>query len=93
MFEFVDEIKELKNIVTDFRYTNYGGKVVVIQGYKDVLFLDDTLVILKLKSGELSVNGTNLKIKDYTNNFVVLTGNILNIETLGVKWKIVLDYR
>ena len=85
MFDFVDELKELKNIVTDYRYTNYGGKLVVVQGYKDILFYDENNITLKLKKGEISVLGTNLKIKDYTSNFVVIIGEIITIETAGVK--------
>lgn len=86
MFEFVDELKELKNILVDFRYTNYGGKTVVVQGYKDILFFDETNIILKLKQGEISISGTNLKLKDYTNNSVIIIGNIVAIDTAGVKW-------
>ena len=85
MFDFVDELKELKNIVTDYRYTNYGGKLVVVQGYKDILFYDENNITLKLKKGEISVLGTNLKIKDYTSNFVSIVGLISAVETAGAE--------
>lgn len=80
MFEFIEDIKELKNKTLGYSYANYDGKVAIIQGYKDILFFDENSVILKLKSGELTITGEQLVVKEYTTNFIKICGNILQIE-------------
>lgn len=83
MFDFVDELKELKNNIVGYRYINYGGKLVIVQGYKDILFFDDTIVTLKLKTGELSVCGAKLIVTEYSTNSIKISGNISKIEVVG----------
>ncbi len=83
MFDFIEDIKELKNHAVGYRYTNYGGEVAIIQGYKDILFFDETSVILKLKSGELEVKGQGLVVTEFTTNSVKVCGKIISIEKVG----------
>ena len=85
MFDFIDELKELKNNAVGYRYINYGGKLVIVQGYKDILFFDDTVVTLKLKTGELSVSGTKLTVTEFSTNSIKIVGNISKIEVEGIK--------
>ena len=85
MFDFIDELKELKNNAVGYRYINYGGKLVIVQGYKDILFFDDTIVTLKLKTGELSVSGTKLIVTEFSTNSIKIVGNISKIEVEGIK--------
>ena len=85
MFDFIDELKELKNNAVGYRYINYGGKLVIVQGYKDILFFDDTIVTLKLKTGELSVLGTKLVVTEFSTNSIKIVGNISKIEVEGIK--------
>lgn len=85
MFDFIDELKELKNNAVGYRYINYGGKLVIVQGYKDILFFDDTTVTLKLKTGELSVSGTKLVVTEFSTNSIKIVGNISKIEVEGIK--------
>lgn len=85
MFDFIDELKELKNNAVGYRYINYGGKLVIVQGYKDILFFDDTTVTLKLKTGELSVLGTKLVVTEFSTNSIKIVGNISKIEVEGIK--------
>ena len=85
MFDFIDELKELKNNAVGYRYINYGGKLVIVQGYKDILFFDDTIVTLKLKTGELSVFGTKLTVTEFSTNSIKIVGNISKIEVEGIK--------
>ena len=85
MFDFIDELKELKNNAIGYRYINYGGKLVIVQGYKDILFFDDMIVTLKLKTGELSVSGTKLIVTEFSTNSIKIVGNISKIEVEGIK--------
>lgn len=85
MFDFIDELKELKNNAVGYRYINYGGKLVIVQGYKDILFFDDTTVTLKLKTGELSISGTKLVVTEFSTNSIKIVGNISKIEVEGIK--------
>lgn len=85
MFDFIDELKELKNNAVGYRYINYGGKLVIVQGYKDILFFDDTVVTLKLKTGELSISGTKLVVTEFSTNSIKIVGNISKIEVEGIK--------
>lgn len=85
MFDFIDELKELKNNAVGYRYINYGGKLVIVQGYKDILFFDDTTVTLKLKTGELSVSGTKLVVTEFSTNSIKIVGIISKIEVEGIK--------
>ena len=83
MFDFIDELKELKNNAVGYRYINYGGKLVIVQGYKDILFFDDTVVTLKLKTGELSILGTKLVVTEFSTNSIKIVGKINKIEVVG----------
>lgn len=80
MFDFVDEFDQLKNIVVGFRYVCYDNKLVVVQGYKDILLLDTNNVVLKLKKGELDIKGDNLNLAECFTNFLVVKGKINIIE-------------
>lgn len=83
MFDFIEDIKELKNSIVGYRYINYGGEVAIVQGYKDILFFDENSVILKLKSGELLVKGQGLVVTEFTTNSVKICGKIISIEKAG----------
>lgn len=85
MFDFIDELNEIKNNAVGYRYINYGGKLVIVQGYKDILFFDDSTIILKLKVGELCVSGTNLVITEFSTNSIKIVGNIGKIEVGGIR--------
>lgn len=83
MFDFIQDIKELKNSTLGYRYVNYNGEVAIIQGYKDILFFDENNVTLKLKSGELQVKGQGLVVNELTTASVKVCGKIISIEKVG----------
>lgn len=83
MFEFIGEIKSIKDKLLDYRYQNYGGKVVIIQGHKDILSFDNECVVLKLKTGALKVLGSNLLITQFSNNTIEIAGKIASVEREG----------
>lgn len=88
MFSFLQEINDflelpMTSTVTGYKYVNLGGKLLYVQGYKDILSFSETEVILKLKQGELKVKGKNLNIKELNLNSIVIEGKIVLIEQVG----------
>ncbi len=83
MFDFINEIEEIKNITKGYRYQNFGGEILVVQGYKDILLLEDENVVLKLKTGELQVMGKNLSVTEFSTNSIVIKGKIDSVESVG----------
>ena len=83
MFEFINELKELKQLETSYRYQNYGGKMLVIEGHKDILLMTDENIVLKLKKGDLSIKGNNLFVSELGQNSIIIKGNIIDIERSG----------
>lgn len=81
MFDFINEMPELKSTVKTYRYINYGGEYLVLQGYKDVLCFNEEEIIVKLKSGEMSVKGRSLSIHEITENTIVIKGRIFSVES------------
>lgn len=83
MFEFIEEIKSLKDVVCDYRYQNYGGKVIVVQGHKDIISFDSESVVLKLKTGALKILGKDLVVSQFSSNTIEVSGKILSVEREG----------
>ena len=79
MFNFIDEIKDVD--INDYRYINYAGKKVYVQGFKSLLIFNEEEISLKIKNGELSIFGANLKIEELGRDTVLISGNINEIKT------------
>ena len=83
VFEFINELKDLSKIETSYRYQNYGGKLLVVQGHKDILLMTGEQIVLKLKKGDLSIKGNNLGVDELSPNSIIIKGSIINIERSG----------
>lgn len=89
MFNFIAEFLNdmpkdtLKN--DSFRYFNYGGKFICVQNFKDILVYSKEEIVLKLKSGEISLIGKEMTIKELSDNYIVISGVIKNVEVNGVE--------
>ena len=78
MFDFFNDLFcEIKR--GEFRYQVESGKQIVIEGYKNILKIDDSHIILKLSNGELHVVGENLKVKELSSNTIKIVGKIKSI--------------
>ena len=83
MFDFfVDLFGEVKK--SSFRYQVDSGKKIAIQGYKNILIISDTKIVIKLFIGELVVEGKNLKVKEMETNTIIVVGKISKVSTSGV---------
>ncbi|MDD4211273.1 MAG: YabP/YqfC family sporulation protein [Clostridia bacterium] len=90
MFNFLGEINDslelpLTSVFSRYKYVNLAGKMIYVQGYKDILNFDEQEVVLKIKEGELKIVGKNLNIKELNLNSIVIEGIIILIEEVGGK--------
>lgn len=76
MFDFIDEIIDLKNIVKCYRYVNIGGSNLYVQGFKEIVSFSPDTIILKLSKNSLKIYGSNLIIKELDTNSINVTGKI-----------------
>jgi sporulation protein YqfC len=88
MFHFLNEINEqlelpITSVLSSYEVVNLGGKVVYVQGYKDILNFEKEHIVLKLKEGELHIKGQNLNIRDLNVNSILIEGTIRLIEEVG----------
>ena len=90
MFSFINEFLNDLNIETksktigkNFKYVNFNGEVFYIQNFKDIISFSSEEIILKLFSGEISVVGENLSIKELSKKFICISGKILKVEVSG----------
>ncbi len=63
-----------------FKYVNFNNEIFYLQNFKDIISFSDELIIIKLFSGEISIFGTSLKLKEISHKFVCVQGKISKIE-------------
>jgi len=80
--DFFGEIKK-----GTFRYQVDSGNKIAVEGYKNVLKIDDKCIVLKLFNGELEIIGMNLKVKELCTNTIIISGSIKSINQVGEVWK------
>ena len=61
------------------RVTVMGGRKVIIQNYKDLLFITDTEVFLS----NLKITGNNLKVTTLSQYVMEVEGNVSGITFMG----------
>lgn len=90
MFSLIDEFLDDREIRTkalsknNFKYVNFNGEVMYFQNFKDIITFSPDEVVLKLFSGEVSIIGTNLKIREISQKYIALSGKIKSVEVTNV---------
>lgn len=80
MFDFFCELfGELNK--KSYRFQVDNGKKIVVQGYKNVLLITESRISIRLFDGELEINGKNLRIKELSQNTLIVNGKINSILT------------
>ena len=83
MYKF-DELLERAGLLSSsisYRYMNFGGKVVYLAGFKEILQLNSENIIFRLKDkGRISIMGEGLSIKEMDTEIVMVTGLIHTVE-------------
>ena len=80
MIEEVEKFMNSSEISLNYRTINLGGKVLYIEGIKNVVGLDLKEMIFSLKKGAVFVKGENLKIKYLDKTTCVIEGLIQAVE-------------
>ena len=75
---FFDEIKK-----GSFRYQVNSGNQIVVEGYKNILKIDNGIIVLKLSGGELEILGDCLKVKEFGSDTIVIVGKIQSVNQIG----------
>lgn len=85
MFNFLGEIKQnLKNGIgiESFNLINISGRLVYIEGHAGLVTLSKELVSLKIKSGMIVIEGSDLTLCELTENTIKISGNIKKTEQI-----------
>lgn len=82
MFDFFNDLfSECKK--SSYRIQIDSGKKIVVEGYKNILFVDGDNIVLKLYETELDIKGKDLKIQQFGTNTIIVCGKIYQINTQG----------
>ena len=75
MFDFFNDLFcEIKN--GTYRYQVDSGKQIVVEGYKNILRIEQNCVVLRLQNGELQISGIELNVKELSSNTIKIAGKI-----------------
>ena len=66
-----------------FQLTNYNGNSLLVEGFRDLLFLGEENIILKLTKGELNIIGANLKVRELGKTSIFVVGKIFSVTQSG----------
>lgn len=85
MFSFFDDIASLTGLPFEilnngFRVVNFCNKAVYVEGFQNVIEFTPTVLNIKLKKGVVKLSGLGLKIKNLSQNTIVVSGKISSLE-------------
>ena len=78
MFDFFNELFDGAKKGA-YRYQVDSGKQIVVEGFKNVLKIEENCVVLKLDGAELEVCGSCLKVKEIGINMIKIYGKICDV--------------
>ena len=87
MFNFFDEIKNKirsakEDVFDNFNIVNLSGKVVYVEGHMGLVQLSKEKIVFKVKRGQISVEGRDLKIPEISENTLYIYGQIDRMESI-----------
>ncbi len=76
---FLEELSKITNlpiseVLREYTISNVGGKVVNISNFSKLITYLPELVVVKVKNGNLNIEGSNLKIMELSKNSVTIQG-------------------
>ena len=84
MFNFFNEIKsginKLKSSLSPFQLVMVGGNLMYVEGKICLMTLTAELVVFKVDSYVIIVNGKGLELKELTTNTIKICGDICSWE-------------
>lgn len=86
MFNFFNEIKScVGEINKKYNIVNMSGKLVYIEGHKGLSLLSKTMICLKIKKGNIKVEGRDLILQELFEECVKISGKIEKIEVFDAE--------
>lgn len=67
------------DIANGYQVINYNGLAVYIEGFRRILSIDGTAVVVGMKKQRLTVSGENLAVRELENNTVIVCGKIIAV--------------
>lgn len=72
----------LEILQNGYKFINFAGKALYVEGFTSIILLESEQIILKLKKGRLKVLGSTLSIKDLNFGQLMIKGNLSLVEVL-----------
>lgn len=76
----IEKLVNLSNMSINYRYINFGGNGIYVEGIKGVFEIEKDVVSFLLKKDRIIINGENLKVKYLDKSTCVITGKIKVVE-------------
>jgi sporulation protein YqfC len=82
MFNFFDEIKDIKNIsiVEKYNLVNISGQLLYVEGHLGLTNLSKENISFRVKGGRIVVEGENMTLAELSENTIKIIGNIKKVE-------------
>ena len=87
MFNFFDEIKNKvkttkEDFFDNFNIVNLSGKIIYVEGHMGLVLLSKEKIIFKVKRGQVSVEGKDLKMPEISENTLLISGQVERVESV-----------
>lgn len=71
---------DIKATTDEYRYYNFGGKVVYIENFVKIITFTKEEIVLKLRKGMIKVVGQELFIEELNKASLLIRGSIKGVE-------------
>jgi len=87
MFNFFDEIKNKvkttkEDFFDNFNIVNLSGKIIYVEGHTGLVLLSKEKIFFKVKRGQVSVEGKDLKMPEISENTLLISGQVERVESV-----------
>ena len=84
MFNFFDELKKTTNFkpneMGDYQIITISGKLLYVEGHKGLVMFSKEEIVFRVASGKISVQGSDLLLKELTDKTLCISGKIVKVE-------------
>ena len=64
-----------------YRFQVINGTKLAIEGYKNILLVTESRIVIRLFDGELEITGNKLKVNKFGQSTMTIAGEIVSIST------------
>ncbi|MCL2861235.1 MAG: YabP/YqfC family sporulation protein [Firmicutes bacterium] len=68
-------------IASGYQVINYNGEAAYVEGFVQVLSIDNNEIVLKLKKGKIVISGENLSVASLETGAIIVKGNIKEVKS------------